>query len=239
MAAVIIVLAALLSATITAMFGLAGGSIFFVALTWTLSVKEAVPLHSLTQLMSNSMRLLAFWKTIRWDIVGYFSILSLLGAYLGSLCFEFFNAEIVEVWVGIFILITILLPSKIDKSLSKKMVVLLGFFSSFLGMIVAVTGPLLSSFFVMNGISKEEMISTKSVCQAVTQLTKMIMFTSVISFDFSKYASLLVFLAIATILGTWLGKKLISKIPDNQYDRLNNLILGAVALSMILKPILR
>lgn len=237
MAAVIIVLAALLSATLTAMFGLAGGAIFFAILTWTLSAKEAIPLHSLTQLMSNSMRLLAFWRTIRWDIVSYFSMLSLLGAYLGSLCFDVFNAEILEVLAGIFVLISIFLPSKSEKPLSKKMLVLLGFLSSFLGMIVAVTGPLLSAFFMMNGITKEEMISTKSVCQAVTQLTKMLMFASVISFDFSKYGIMLIFLAIVTFLGTWLGKNLIAKIPDKQYDTLNNLLLGLVALSMIFKPL--
>jgi uncharacterized membrane protein YfcA len=237
MAAGVVIFAALLSAVVTAMFGLAGGSIFFAMVTWVLSAKEAIPLHSLTQLMSNTTRLLAFWDTIRWEIVGYFAMLSLLGAYLGSLCFQYFNAEVLEVSVGIFVLVTIFLPKKSGKPLSKGMIVLLGFLSSFLGMIVAVTGPLVSAFFVVNGITKEEMVSTKSVCQAISQVAKMLMFASVIDFDFAQYSSLLVYLALATILGTWVGRGLIAKIPDNQYDKLNNIILGLVALSMILKPL--
>jgi uncharacterized membrane protein YfcA len=164
-------------------------------------------------------------------------MLSLLGAYLGSLCFQYFNAEVLEVSVGIFVLVTIFLPKKSGKPLSKGMIVLLGFLSSFLGMIVAVTGPLVSAFFVVNGITKEEMVSTKSVCQAISQVAKMLMFASVIDFDFAQYSSLLVYLALATILGTWVGRGLIAKIPDNQYDKLNNIILGLVALSMILKPL--
>jgi uncharacterized membrane protein YfcA len=237
MAAVVVVIAALLSAVITAVFGLAGGSIFFAMATWVLSAKEAIPLHSLTQLMSNATRVLAFWDTIRWEIVGYFAMLSLLGAYLGSLCFQYFHAETLEVFVGLFVLLTIFLPKKGEKALSKSMIILLGFLSSFLGMIVAVTGPLVSAFFVVNGITKEEMVSTKSVCQAITQVAKMLMFASVIDFDFAHYSDLLIYLALVTLLGTWLGRKLMAKIPDSQYDKLNNIILGLVALSMILKPL--
>ena len=233
----VLVSAALLGAVLTAVFGLAGGTVFFAIATWVVSAKEAVPLHSITQLMGNFIRLIAFWDSVRWRIVGYFSLLSLLGAYLGSLCFQYFNAQMLEVLVGIFVLISIFLPEKSTKSLSNGMVVLLGFASSFLGMIVAVTGPLLSAFFVMGGITKEQMISTKAVCQAITQLVKILMFASVIKFDFSKYGDLLLYLAIATLIGTLLGKKVVSKITERQFDILNKAILGIVSVTMILKPL--
>ena len=237
MIVLVLVGAALLGAVLTAIFGLAGGTVFFAIATWVVSAKDAVPLHSITQLMGNFTRLLAFWNNIRWRIVGYFSLLSLLGAYLGSLCFQYFNAQVLEILVGIFVLISIFLPQKSTKNLSNGMVVLLGFASSFLGMIVAVTGPLLSAFFVMGGINKEQMISTKAVCQAITQIVKILMFASVVKFDFSKYGYLLWYLAIATLIGTWVGKKVVSKITEKQFDRLNKIILGLVALSMILKPL--
>jgi len=232
---ILLFLVALITATISGVFGLAGGALFFAVLSWVVSTKEAIPLHSSVQLLSNFSRIIFFFKTVKWKIVSKFLILLLPGAYLGGLLYDFFYPLVLELIVGVFILITIFLPENKNTSSKPYTFVILGFLSGFLGMIVAVTGPFIASFFVLNNITKEEMVSTKAVCQGFTQLIKVLIFSSVIGFDFGNYSYLLLFLGLATILGIFIGKNLIGRINNKAYDQMNNYLLGFVAVSMIFK----
>lgn len=228
--------AAVLTAALSSIFGLAGGTLMFVMLSWMFDAKQAVPLHSGVQLVSNFSRLAAYLRDVQWGMVGLFSILLLPGAWLGGQLYSYFRADILEVLVGLFIIATIFLPQS-QKNTKPYTFVLLGFLSSFLGMIVAVTGPLISSFFVINNISRAQMVATKSVCQGLTQVVKVAMFATTIGFDFAEYQWLLLFLSVATVAGTFWGKQLMSKISDASYDRMNNALLGFIAVGMVAKPV--
>ncbi|GAB4342354.1 MAG: hypothetical protein OHK0038_22260 [Flammeovirgaceae bacterium] len=234
----LLILGTVITSTLSALFGLAGGTLLFAMLSWALDAKQAIPLHSGIQLVSNSARLIAYIKSVEWKIVGWFSVLLLPGAYWGGMFYGFFNPNITELLVGCFILITVIFPSENKKDTKTWIFIILGFLSSFLGMIVAVTGPFISSFFVLNNITKERMLATKSVCQASTQLVKMLAFSTTVAFDFSQHYMLMVMLGLATIVGTFLGSRLIKKIQDYHYNLLNNWLLSIIAVSMIIKQII-
>jgi uncharacterized membrane protein YfcA len=234
---IILVITAFLTSLISAVFGLAGGTILFAVLTWVMSAKEAIPIHSSVQLVSNLGRIGAYFKWIKWSVVAWFSLLTLPGAYLGALFYNWFDSQLLELWVGIFILLTLVIPAQSQANTSQWMFVLLGFLSGFLGMIVAVTGPLIASFFVMNSLSKEKMIATKSFCQGITQSVKLLAFVTVTEFRFSEVSWLLFTLFLATMLGVYCGKELIKKISDKTYNSLNNKLLAIIAISMIFKTL--
>lgn len=226
------------TAALSAVFGLAGGTILFAMLTWVMDAKQAIPIHGAVQLVSNGSRLIAYLKSVQWNVVGWFALLLFPGTYLGGLCYHWFNAQWVELLVGVFILITIFIPKKSQQqATSKATFVLLGFLSGFLGMIVAVTGPFISSFFVLNSISKERMVATKAVCQSINHFAKVLIFSTSISYDFGLQYELLLFLSAGTLVGTWIGSKLLHKIPDAQYDKLNSGLLGIIAGIMVIKGV--
>jgi uncharacterized membrane protein YfcA len=232
---ILLIIGTVFTSTLSALFGLAGGTLLFAMLSWALDAKQAIPLHSGIQLVSNSARLVAYMKSVEWKIVGWFSILLLPGAYFGGMFYGFFNTNITELLVGLFILASLFIPLGNKQDTKIWMFVILGFLSSFLGMIVAVTGPFISSFFVLNNINKERMLATKSVCQGMTQLVKMLIFSTTIAFDFSQHYVLMIVLGLATIVGTFFGSHLIKKIQDHHYNLLNNWLLGIIAVSMIIK----
>lgn len=229
---VLLALGTLLASVISAIFGLAGGTLIFALLSWGLDAKQAIPLHSSVQIVGNLARFTAFWRYIQWRVVGLFSILLLPGAWLGGLFYDYFDPILLEFLVGMFILISIGIPEGKTGSSKPWMLVVLGFLSSFLGMIVAVTGPFIASFFVLNNIGKEELIATKSVCQALTQIVKTAVFFFSVGFNFGDYQWLLLGLCMATIFGTYLGRWLMGKISSKRFNQINRLLLAIIALGM-------
>lgn len=222
----------------SALFGLAGGTMIMAVLTWTVGIKNAVPLHSAVQFVGNIARIGVYYKLIEWKIVRYFVVLTLPGAYLGGLCVDFFSEKWLELLVGIFILATIVAPKPNFKNgLRYEVFTLLGFLGSFLGMLVAVSGPFIASFFVLNNIRKEKMVATKSVCQGITQIVKLIIFATVVKFSFAQYGILLVWLGVAAIVGTLAGRYLIEKLSEKAYNVLNNWLLALIATGMIVGAI--
>lgn len=233
----VLVLVAALASCISAIFGVAGGAVFFSALVWAVDAKTAIPIHTGIQLIGNTSRIIVYFKEIQWKIALFFSLLLLPGAYLGSLLFRYFNSQLMELLIGIFILLTVWLPQKNHRGERHKSFILVGFISAFLGMIVAVTGPLIASFFNREGVRKEKMVATKSFCQGITQLAKMIVFSAVLKFEFQQYTLAFVCLGLASIVGTYMGRKLIGKIQDRRYRQLNNALLIVIGLNMLFKAI--
>lgn len=229
---VLLALGTLLASVISAIFGLAGGTLIFALLSWGLGAKQAIPLHSSVQIIGNLARFSAFWHFIQWRVVGWFSILLLPGAWLGGLFYEYFDPILLEFLVGSFILISIGIPEGKIGSSKPWVLVIMGLLSSFLGMIVAVTGPFIASFFVINNIGKEELIATKSICQALTQIAKTTVFFFSVGFNFGNFKWLLLSLCIATIIGTYLGRWLITKISSRRFNQMNRLLLAMIALGM-------
>lgn len=228
----VLALGVVLASIVSALFGLAGGTLVFALLSWGLDAKQAIPLHSAVQVVGNLARFMAFWRFIQWRVVGYFSILLLPGAWLGGLLFNYFDPILLEFLVGTFILISVFIPEGKMPATRPWTFVVLGFLSSFLGMIVAVTGPFIASFFVLNNIAKEELIATKSVCQALTQIVKTGVFLISVGFDFGQYQWLLLILCTATILGTFIGRWLMEKISQQRFNQWNRILLTIIALGM-------
>ena len=72
----IIIVAALVTACISGVFGMAGGLIFMGVIATFLGVAEAMVVHGAVQSVSNGYRAFLLKEGVRWDILGW----QLLGA---------------------------------------------------------------------------------------------------------------------------------------------------------------
>lgn len=228
------------ASAISAIFGLAGGMIIFSALTFSVSLTEAIALHAVIQLISNASRIAFSFRHVQWRVAWWFALPTIPAAFIGGVAYSYANPDILEVCIALFIIATIFFPKSLSNAPSSSWwFMFLGFLSSFLGMLVAATGPLIASFFNLNNIRKEALVATKAVCQAFTQVAKMIALSSVVRFDFSAHTDAFISLGIAVVVGAWLGNKLLPYISDASYDRLNNALLLVLALLMIGKIVLK
>ncbi|MDW8288889.1 MAG: sulfite exporter TauE/SafE family protein, partial [Flammeovirgaceae bacterium] len=144
--------------------------------------------------------------------------------------------SVVEGTVAAFVFITSFLSAKTSFHPKKWHWIAVGFLASFLGMIVAVTGPFVSIFFNQGNLSKEEQLVTKSVCHALTQVVKIVFFSFSLEMEADE---MVVGLIVATLIGTFIGTKLLRYFSEKQYRQITHWLLRLIALSMLLKQFFR
>ncbi len=233
----LIIIVTFLSAVIATVFGVAGGSILFVSLSFLLSSKEAIPLHGLIQLLNNGIRSFVFLKSIHWKIVGLFGLFSIPGAMVGGMFYDSVSNEILEFAIGTMILFTNHLPVFRPGKIPAWLISAFGFFTALLGMIAGVTGPVLTTFLAAGGLTKERLVATKSMCQVVAQFAKTLIFLRFTGFDFYPYWDLIGLIALISVVGVYTAKFLFRAISKPAYDRYLKLILDGVAFVMMGKAL--
>jgi uncharacterized membrane protein YfcA len=228
-------LTALLTGTVSATLGMAGGFILLSVLTVFMPMREAVPLHGFAQFCSNIGRVAMYWKDVDRRLAFRFSLLVLPGAYIGVQAMNHLNQTVVEMWVGAAILIVVRTPlMRPERMPSLHFYTLLGFISSSVGMVAGATGPMIAPFFMGIGLSKNRMIATKAYCQSTVQLVKLPFFTLFGGVSLSSYWQLLVLFAIASALGAVFGRRLTDWLTEKTYERIVRVTVDVLAARMMI-----
>ncbi len=230
---------AMVSAGISAVIGMAGGITLLSGMLLVIPLGTAVPIHGVVQLASNSMRLVVFFKHVRWRIVAFFGLAAAPGAALGAKVVT----ELPGVWLTLGIGVLILIATHAPKAKPKGgsggsgrgsgwVFGPLGFAAGFLGMLVGATGPLIAPFFLRQNILKEELIATKAFCQAFVHLWKLPAFMA-IGFDYGEHAVLLGTLVAMVIVGTLVGKRLLNRVSERLFVILIKTALTVIAIKLV------
>lgn len=226
--------ASFLAALITGVTGLAGGVVLMSALVLFYDVTTAIALHALLQAFSNFIRVLVFRKNIDWPSALRFVSLVIPGVYLGAQLGQNFPKQAIEVALGGIILwSSFQIKPKLEPSENKSIFIVLGFVSSFLGMIVGVVGPFIAPFFIKAGLTKEKLIATKSFGQAAVQIAKVITFSSLLNFSFWQFQQEIFAMFMAILVATLLAKKVLKNISEKIFVQGLRVILVLSALKVL------
>ena len=112
-------------------------------------------------------------------------------------------------------------------------VALAGFGGGLLTIMVGVTGPWLSAFLLRDDLTKEQVVGTKAAIQTIGHLAKIPAFLSV-GFVYREHLGLLLPMIAASLLGTWLGTKLLGRLNTRQFRLGFELVLGLLGLKLLL-----
>lgn len=222
-----------LGSLISSLTGLGGGTLILAGLMLVFSPQVAIPLHSFTQMASNSIRAGLFFKQVNWKVVMAYASCMIPFAWLGVLIFEHINPSILKIFVGLFILYS-LRPLKVKPSEEPRLRVfaLLGAVSGFLGVFVGAMGPLVTPFFNRLKISREGSISTKSAGQFFLQVSKVIAFAGAADMSFVSLQTDILLLITGSFIGVLISIPIGRKIPDHIFDRVVNVMLFFIALKI-------
>lgn len=226
-------------ALVSSLTGLGGGTIILAGLLLVYPPEIAIPLHSFTQLSANSLRVGLFYKTVRWDVVLYYSALMIPAAWLAAWIFDLINPSWLKLMVGTFILISVFpFAIKPKGEPRKRTFMILGAISGFIGVFIGSVGPFITPFFNRLKIGRNGNIATKNAGQGVLQVSKIIAFWGATSIDFGPLKDNILLMILGTLVGVGLSIPVSRKISDEKFDLLINIMLGLIASKVIYEGII-
>ncbi|MGB8225167.1 MAG: sulfite exporter TauE/SafE family protein [Polyangiales bacterium] len=236
----VLVMACFVTATVSAILGMAGGVTLLGVMTALLPAPVVVPLHGIVQLASNWTRTWAFRRHVRWSIFFAFMLPAVVGVGIAASIWADLELTWFRAWVGAFILL-FLVWRRYKPDLRNPPIwsyAALGLAAGLLAIFVGASGPFLAPFFLRDDFENEEVIATKAICQTWLHLLKIPAFLA-LSFDYTPYAPMLVGLVVAVIGGTYFGKHLLSRISKDRFVFWFQLVLAILAVYLIASTVIR
>ncbi|MCL7462362.1 sulfite exporter TauE/SafE family protein [Pseudomonas sp. NW5] len=217
---------------LTAAVGIGGGVLLLAIMAGIVPVAALIPVHGLVQLGSNGNRAWMTRQHIDHALLRRFVLGALLGALLASLLVVQLPLQIIQFSVAAFILYLVWGPKPARHSLSARGQLLAGAFTTLVSMFVGATGPLVAGFIHRHGMDKLATTATFAACMSAQHLLKMTVF-SVVGFAFSEWLVLVVLMLLAGTLGSWLGLKLLDRLPAARFAQIFRVLVTLLALRLL------
>jgi len=231
----ILLLAALITACISGIFGMAGGMIFMGVLASFLGVAEAMVVHGAVQGVSNSYRAWLIKDNIRWDILGRIALGSLPALVLLVLVAYIPSKGVLFLVLGLLPLLLWLPKDSFAFDAQKPLhAILCGFLITGLNLVAGVAGPALDMFFVNTDMPRHEIVATKAVTMFASHMMKIIYFgiPILLASDLSGLPPAWFFLAVIpfVMLGTFTGTRILKRMSDIGFRKYTKWLVSAVGI---------
>ena len=222
----------LITATISGVFGMAGGLILMGALTLVMPVSAAMVTHGAVQFVSNGWRAVLHRRHIDWRIIGFYAI----GSGTAALALAFVTYSPTKAWVYLMLALVpglAWLPKErfhldADKPLHA---IACGLSVSGLNVLAGVSGPLLDVFFVRTELTRHQVVATKAATQAFSHTIKMVFYGIPLFASATTALPPWWFFAIATplaMLGAVIGGRILDRFSDAGFQTWSRWIVTAV-----------
>ena len=242
----ILIIAAFITSSISAVLGMGGGIILLGIMA--ILIPEGymvIALHGIIQLVSNTTRTYVFKNHLKKDLIKEFSIGAFVGSALSVIIimiliqlFQVSSAneikvEILKPLIGLFIIWYLFFKGP-EKEKQITSFISVGAISGLSSIFVGATGPLIAPFFLSRSLLKENIIANKAACQMITHCTKIPLFIYFFNVNYLEKYTILLPLILAVFLGTNFGKKILSFIPEKLFKKLFKIALFIIAVRLIL-----
>lgn len=233
----------LVTATVSGVFGMAGGLMLMGGLTLAMPVAAAMVTHGAVQFVSNGWRAVLHRRHINWAIIGFYALGSALAA--GALAFLTYNPS--KAWVylmlGLVPGLAWLPKGRFNLDAAKPAhAVVCGIFVSGLNVAAGVSGPLLDVFFVRTEMTRHQIVATKAATQAFSHTIKMA-FYGVPLFASAQATGLppwwfFVLAAPLAMLGAVLGGRVLDAMSDLNFLKWTRWIVTALGVVYLIQAAL-
>ena len=222
--ALFILIATLVTAFISGIFGMAGGLILMGVLTALLPVATAMIVHGVIQMVSNGWRAFLLRKHIDWRVFARYLAGSLIAVALLFAVAWRPDKTMVYLLLGL-VPILVWIPRKwVDLDIQKRgQAEGAAIAVQSLNTLAGVSGPLLDLMFVQTDMSRQAIVATKAVTQVIAHLVKIAFWSApmIAATGLSAMPPVWLFaLAIPlSMTGTWLGGLVLGRMSDVNFKR--------------------
>jgi len=234
---VIIAAVALLASTLAAVTGFGGAAVLLPVLVIAFGVRDAVPILTVAQLIGNGSRVWFNRQDLDFRVVGWFSLGGVPLALIGGVLFARAPLGSLTRLLGLFLLLIVLwrhLRPPSTARLPLRAFALVGAGGSFLSALLGSVGPLMAPFFLAYGLVKGAYIGTEALATVVMHVTKLVAYRDAAVLPQS---SIVAGLAIAPLMiaGSWIGKRIVDRLPAHVFVILIELTMTAAGLLFLIR----
>lgn len=239
-AAIFILATTLVTSFISGIFGMAGGIILMAVLVALVSVATAMIVHGGIQMFANGYRAFLLRDSIDWRVFGNYCI----GAAVGITALFFVSwtpdKRALYLLLGLTPMLVWLPKERLHLDIKRREhAVIAGFGVQGLNTLAGVAGPLLDLFFVQADMTRQQIVATKSVTQALSHLVK-IGFWSVPVITAAGWGALPPWWLFAgaiplSMLGTTLGKRVLEQMNDVGFRKWMKGLVTAIGCVLLLR----
>ena len=224
--------ASFVTSVVAGVLGFGGGMLLIALLPLYLHPSTIIPIHGITQLASNSSRMLFSIKDVQWSLLPKFLLGSLVGMVLFGVLLANISSAYIPIAIGTYILLN-LWSARFAVFIKKyENYYIIGLFQTGLGLIVGATGPIAISVLTKELTCKNQIIATSSMFMSISHVAKVFVF-GFIGFEFFEHVSLLIYMILGSIIGSFVGTKLRSLADNNRLLFTIKLLLSLLAIKMI------
>ncbi len=205
-----------------------GSSMFFVPLSaYFFSFQTILGVTALFHVFSNINKIVFFKKGFDKRLILYLGIPAVLFVIIGAVLSNYLNAKILELILSIFLIvlsgILLIFPNiKINPDNKNAVIggILSGVLAGLLGTGGAVRGLVLASF----NLSRDVFIASSAIIDLGIDISRSVVYISQGYLPKESWIYIPV-LIIVSILGTWIGKKILEKIDEKYFKKM---VLGLI-----------
>lgn len=233
-----ILIAALLIVTagatsfLTAAMGIGGGVLLLAVMALFIPAAALIPVHGFVQFGSNGNRAAMTRRHVDWQMVKYFGLGAVVGSFCASMVVIQLPLQLIQISVALFIFYLIWGPKPGEHQISPKGMGLVGILTTFITMFVGATGPLVAAYLHRQSYDKLMTTATFATCMSLQHLLKMFVFTA-IGFSLWEWAPLILCMIGSGFVGTWLGLKVLHRIPGEHFKTGFKIIVTLLALRLL------
>lgn len=240
--AAFLIATALLTATLSGIFGMAGGLVLMGALALILPVSAAFVTHGLLQLVANGWRAVLHRQHISWPILLNYAVASAAAGAIVAVVSFAPSKPLLFLLLGLVPMLVWLPKHWLQLDSGKPLHALIsGFLVTGLNLTAGVAGPLLDIFFVRTELTRHQIVATKAATQVFSHLAKILVYGAPLFIAGTTAAmppAWVFALAIpASMLGTAAGGWVLDRMSDTNFKRWTAWIVTAIGLGYLVKAV--
>lgn len=225
---------AFVAAVVSGSAGFGGALLILPLLTHTVGVSAAVPLLTIAQLAGNLSRVFFGFREIRWRPVLLFLSPALPAAALGAYWFAALPKDLVIRLLGFAILVFVGLKfSGLTLKPGRKLLLFGGAVVGLLSGLVGSAGLLGAAIFLSLNLPPVAYVASEATTAVAMHLIKWLVYQATLDLG-RRFWPLAAGMSLAMIAGSYVGKRLIERLPGHHFQRLVAVLLAATAIQMML-----
>jgi uncharacterized protein len=218
-----LIVTAFLTATLSGIFGMAGGLVLMGALALVMPVSAAFVTHGIVQLIANGWRAVLHREHVQWRIIANYGVASVAAAALVAVIAYTPSKPLLFLLLGLMPMLVWLPKHWLGLDASKTSHALIsGFLVTLVNLTAGVAGPLLDIFFVRTALTRHQIVATKAATQVFIHAAKIIVYGGLLTGFAAKGMppwGLFALAIPASMLGTVAGGKVLDQISDVDFKR--------------------